>query len=73
MKNIIKNIKSSLNLKMSDFNFSPKKLIKRYKKVRTKTRRTFKKDEINNQSSSILSKYINIINDIKYPTNNNIF
>ena len=43
MKNIIKKINKSLNLKWSDFKLSPKKLIKRYKKVRRMTRRRYKK------------------------------
>ena len=43
MKNILKKLKRSLNFKLKDFKLSPEKIIKRYKKVRKRTRRKYKK------------------------------
>ena len=43
MKNILKKLKRSLNFKLTDFKLSPKKIIKRYKKVRKRTRRRYKR------------------------------
>ena len=43
MKNILKKLKRSLNFKLTDFKLSPKKIIRRYKKVRKRTRRRYKK------------------------------